>query len=165
MSEEHYLGMRQGDLDGKPYAKYWKPDMGPMQEHAQRAALHGIEASELGFHVSDANQLLNRGYLPLENGFTRLDNGQIFVAVRTQMPRVTAKMLDWWFGWHYMEKERYKLWHPRAHILNRAENMIGDDSDKSDREKYLNNTNYVTEYVGSESLDITIDFEKPSESF
>jgi len=23
MSDEKYLGMKPGDLDGKPYAKYW----------------------------------------------------------------------------------------------------------------------------------------------
>ena len=74
-------------------------------------------------------------------------------------------MIDWWFGWEYMENQRYKLWHPRAHVTARAENMIGDDSDLSDREKYLNNRNYVTEYVGGERLDIDITFAEPSEYF
>jgi hypothetical protein len=31
MSRDKYLGMRSGDLDGKPYAKYWNPKMAPMQ--------------------------------------------------------------------------------------------------------------------------------------
>jgi hypothetical protein len=24
--------------------------------------------------------------------------------------------IDWWFGWHSDEPQRYKLWHPRAHV-------------------------------------------------
>ena len=112
MSKENYLGMKPGDLDGKPYAKYWNPEMAPLPDHVQRALMHGIEASELGFPVTEANQLLEPGYLPLANGFTRLDNGQIFVAVLTRMPRVNGKMIDWWLGGESMETERYKQWHP-----------------------------------------------------
>lgn len=163
MSTHRYLGMRPGDLDRKPYAKYWNPEMGPMQEQVHRALMHGIEASELGFPLAEANQLLEPGHLPLENGFTRLTNGQVFVAVLTKMPGVTSQMIDWWFGWHYMEPQRYKLWHPRAHLLNGAERMIGDDPELSDRERYLHNPNYVTEYVGSSLLDITITFSEASD--
>jgi hypothetical protein len=163
MASDKYLGMRAGDLDGKPYAKYWNPEMGPMQEQVRRALLHGAEASELGFPVAEANQLLEPGYLPLENGFTRLENGQVFVAVLTKMPGVTSEMIDWWFGWHYMETQRYKLWHPRAHVLNGAERMIGDDPGLSDREKYLHNPNYISEYVGAELLDIEIAFSEASD--
>jgi hypothetical protein len=43
--------------------------------------------------------------------------------------------------------------------------MIGDDPELSDREKYLQNPNYVTEYVGSESVDIVITFSDPSVYF
>jgi len=163
MKKDRYLGMAPGDLDGKPYARYWNPEMGPMQAQVQRALMHGVEASELGFAVTEANQLLEPSYLPLETGFTRLANGQLFVAVLTKMPRVTSQMIDWWFGWHYMESQRYKLWHPRAHVSNRAERMIGDDPGLSDREKYLHNPNYVTEYVGSELLDISIAFSEASD--
>lgn len=157
-----YLGMRTGDLEGKRYAKYWNPEMAPLQEPVQRAVLHGVEAAELGFPVSEANRLLEPGDLPLENGFTRLPNGQLFVAAKTRMPGVTGAMIDWWFGWHAMESQRYKLWHPRAHVANRMERPVGDDPTLSDREKYLGNPNHVTEYVGNDLLDIVITFSEPS---
>ena len=163
MSEEKYLGMKPGDLDDKPYAKYWNPQMASMQEQAQQALMHGIEASELGFPIAEANQLLNPGYLPLENGFTRLDNGQVFVSILTKMPKVTGKMIDWWMGWHSMETQRYKLWHPRAHQAVRTEKMIGDDPDISDHEKYRHNPCYLSEYVGGESLDLVLSFSDPAE--
>ncbi len=165
MSRDRYLGMRDGDLEDKPYAKYWNPEMGPMQDHVQRALACGIEASELGFPLDEVDRLLEPGYLPLENGFTRLANGQIFVAALTKMPGVSGEMIDWWFGWHYMESQRYKLWHPRAHLANRAERMVGDDPDLSDREKYLANPNYVSEYIGGDAIDIIITFCEAADLF
>lgn len=165
VSKQVYLGMRAGDLDGKPYAKYWNPRMSPMQPQAQQAILHGPEAAELGFPIGEANRLLEPGYLPLENGYTRLNTGQLFVAVLTDMPRVDYKMIDWWFGWHWMESQRYKLWHPRAHVANGAARMVGDDPRLSDREKYLNNPNYITEYIGSELQRVVITFAEPSTYF
>lgn len=165
MNAEQYLGMHPQDLDGKPYAKYWNPKMGTMQSHVQQSLAHGVEAAELGFPLSEVNQLLEPGYLPLENGYTRLENGQIFVATLTKMPGVSGKMIDWWFGWHYLESQRYKLWHPRCHVANRAEKMVSDHPDLSDREKYLNNPNFVTEYVGNDLQDIIISFSEPSSLF
>ena len=48
MSEETCLGIRPGDLDGRPYAKYWNPEMGPMQEHVQHMVVHcGMEMNHL----------------------------------------------------------------------------------------------------------------------
>jgi len=165
MSTKPYLGMRPGDLDDRPYAKHWNPDMEPMQHHVQQALMQGIEAAELGFPVAETNQLLEPGYLPLESGYTRLSNGQIFVATLTKMAGVSGKMIDWWFGWHYMESQRYKLWHPRAHLANRAQRMIGDDSGLSDRDKYLANPNYVTEYIGAAVQKLVITFADPSTYF
>ena len=165
MSNDKYLGVRPGDLDSKLYAKYWDSEMGGMQSHVHAALMHGIEASALGLSIYDVNQLLEPGYLPLENGYTRLDDGQVFAAVLTKMPGVNGRMIDWWFGWHYLESQRYKLWHPRCHVANRAEKMISDDPGLSDREKYLNNPNFVTEYVGSKQQEIIITFNDPSVYF
>jgi len=164
MKHEHYLGMRDGDLVGKRYARYWNPVMQPLQEQVGQAILHGPEASELGFGIEEADLLVEPGYLPLENGTTKLDSGEIFVAVLTKMPGVTGAMFEWWMGWHYMEHQRYKLWHPRAHLANGTREMKGDDPKLGDREKYMT-THYVTEYVGNTKQDITISFSDPESVF
>jgi hypothetical protein len=164
MKTSAYLGMRPGDLDGKPYARYWNPQMQPLPEQVRRAILHGPEASELGFGIEQADLLVDDGYLPLENGRTKLHSGEIFVAVLTEMPGVTGAMFEWWMGWHTMEHQRYKLWHPRAHLLNGTAEMQGDDPQLSDREKYMT-THFVSEYVGNVKQDITITFTDPAESF
>ena len=165
MGTEKYLGMRPGDLDGRPYAKYWNPEMKPLPGHVQDSLSLGMQASELGMPVTEANQLLEAGYLPLETGYTRLDNGQLFVAILHKMPRVNGKMIDWWFGWEAQETQRYKLWYPRAHQAASSKKMNGDDPRLSDREKYLHNPNYVTEYVANESMDLEITFQEPSTFF
>ena len=41
----HYLGMRENDLENKPYAKYWRPDMAPMQTQVVEAIQRGAEAT------------------------------------------------------------------------------------------------------------------------
>lgn len=65
---------------------------------------------------NNINDLLNPEYLPLENGYCRMDDGGVFVAVLTQMPKVTGEMLDWWFWWHPMNSLRYRIWYPQAHF-------------------------------------------------
>lgn len=164
MSADVYLGMRPGDLDGKPYAKYWNPDMRPLPEEVRDAVLHGPEAAELGFPITQADRLVDRGELPLENGTTRLTSGETFVAVRTPMPDVTGAMFEWWMGWHTLEAQRYKLWHPRAHLDNGTKEMRADDPSLSDREKYRT-THYVTEYIGAAIQKLTITFGDPAQFF
>jgi len=164
MTTELYLGMRPGDLDGKPYARYWQPEMQPLQPQVRDAVAHGHEASELGFTMDQADQLMLPGYLALENGTAELSNGQTFVAVLTHMPRVTGEMIEWWMGWHYMEAQRYKLWHPRSHVTNGTKEMLGDNPAHSNKEKYMT-THYVSEYVGSRLEEITITFVEPKTIF
>jgi hypothetical protein len=165
MAVRAYLGMRPGDLDGKPFARYWNPEMAPLSDEAREALLHGPEASELGLPLADVNRLLDPGYLAIENGWTRIANGQLFVAVRTPMPGVEPAMIDWWFGWHGVEAQRYKLWHPRAHLHTRMARAIADLPTLTDREKYVRNISYVTEYIGDRLLELAIAFRDPAEYF
>lgn len=157
--------MRAGDLENKPYARYWKPDMRPLQAHAAQAVLRGPEAAELGFAHEQAGKLLEPGYLPLETGYTRLANGQVFVAVLTPMPGVSGEMIDWWFAWHGVEKERYKLWHPHAHVRAKFEIPLDDTPDLPNREKYVGNTCLVDEYIGCDYVQIAIKFQPPGDNY
>ncbi len=116
-SSTQYLGMRQGDLDGKPYAQFWRPEMSAMQPHVAEAVLHGEQPGELGFGLEDAERLLEPGCLPLENGFARLSTGQVQVAVRTQMPGVTGEMFEWWMGWHTSGTPRHTSGTPEVEAL------------------------------------------------
>jgi transposase-like protein len=43
------------------------------------------------------NMLLEPGYSALETGFTRLPDGQMYIAILTRMPECNLYWLDWWF--------------------------------------------------------------------
>ena len=45
-----------------------------------------------------------------------MPDGNIFVAVKTEMPKATGDMLDWWFWWHPINGLRCKVWYPEAHF-------------------------------------------------
>ena len=83
MNPQTYLGMRPGDLEGKPYARYWNPEMAELSDEAAGALLHGPFPAAYGFDPDQCHQLLEPGHLPLETGYTQIDSGEIFVAVRT----------------------------------------------------------------------------------
>jgi len=165
MAAAGYLGMRPGDLDGKRYARHWNPEMAPLALPVREALRHGPEAAELGTPLSEVHRLLDPGYQPIENGWLRLPSGQTFVAVHTLMPGVTSAMIDWWFGWHGAEAQRYKLWHPRAHVGVRMQRALADAPDLGDREKYVGNVSYVTEYIGDRVAELAIAFREPREYF
>jgi len=70
---------------------------------------------------AELDRLLDPAPLAMEDGWLRREDGVRFVAVRTPMPGVSAEMVDWWFDWHPRDPERYRLWHPAAHIDNSLE--------------------------------------------
>jgi hypothetical protein len=159
-----HLGQREDDLRDKPFAKFWRPTMCPLVEHAREALAVGPVASPLFLALAEANSLLTEGHLPLENGYGAFDDGSVFVAIRTEMPEVTPAMIDWWFGWHGSEAARYKLWHPRAHVCaawDSASSALGGD-DAIGRARYVGRTSFVDEYVGSALTHATISFVPPS---
>lgn len=70
-------------------------------------------------------------------------------------------MIDWWFGWHGAETERYKLWHPQAHLFSQMRYERAEVSGLTDRQRYIGNTSYVDEYVGPTIHRLAISFHEP----
>lgn len=132
-----YLGMRPGDLDGKPYARFWNPDMAPLPARAREAVAVGPIPAPL---------------LDELDGYGRTDDGGIAVAITTDMPGVAPEMIGWWFAWHGDEAQRYKLWHPRAHLRARWQ---------APGEGYVGRTSLVDEYIGDAIHRVAISFEPP----
>ncbi|MFC5801667.1 DAPG hydrolase family protein [Streptomyces formicae] len=153
--------MRPGDLDGKWYAKYWNPVMAPLPEHVMEAIGIGPQAPPLCLNLDDAGTLSETGYREFENGYSLFDDGSMHIATLTRMPSVSPDMVDWWFWWHAMETERYKLWYPRAHLY--AEWSGGARNQSAPyRERYIGGTSFVDEYVGNVLGRLAIRFVRPS---
>jgi hypothetical protein len=96
----------------------------------------------------------------LGHAVTRAEDGRLVITTTTELPGVTPDMIDWWFGWHLPHTERYRLWHPIAHV--RA--VVKEDRSAlvGRRECYVNNTSFVDEYIGSVLMKLAITFLPPS---
>lgn len=160
-NDQRYLGMRATGLAGKPYAPFWNPRMAPLAEHVREAVAQGPVAAPLFLPFADAARLLEPDHEAMETGYGLGDDGALYVAVRTAMPGVSPAMVDWWFGWHSEEPERYKLWHPRAHVHAAWETPPGAGT--RGRDRYVGHVSLVDEYLGSNLGRYAIRFIRPGE--
>ena len=105
--------------------------------------------------ISDADDLLKPGYLDMEAGFTRLEDGQLHVAAWTTMPGCKGAMVDWWFG--FLETtEQYKWWHPKDHVWCE---WLGERGTG----RYVGGEHHVHEYIGGELQKLRIQFREPAD--
>jgi hypothetical protein len=151
-----HLGYNADELATSPYAAFFQPDLAPLPVHVTEAILVGGQAHELFPSIKQAPELLTPGDWPVETGYTISTDGSMSVFVLTDMPLVTPAMWGWWFAWHGSEAARYKLWHPRAHVDVRW------SDGRNDLDYYIGRTSNVVEYVGAESLRLTIRFVPPA---
>lgn len=156
-----YLGMRPGDLVDKPYAKFWNPQLAPLSAATNEALLVGPLPPPLVPGLAQAHELLLDGPQPIEEGYGFAEDGTLHIALTTPMPGTVPKMVDWWFWWHNGEPQRYKLWHPRAHV--NAEFGDRDSPTQTGRARYVGRTSFVHEYIGSQLNAVAISFIAPSE--
>lgn len=162
--QERYLGIRPGDLDGRPYAKFWNPHMAPLAEHIREALVRGPVATPLMPEMATAARELENGSFAIENGYAMLAGGAMHLALRTDMPGTSPEMVDWWFSWHSEEPERYKLWHPQAHVhAVWCSKHPPNAGALRGRERYVGRTSCVDEYLGSTLGSYAIRFIPPRE--
>lgn len=132
---------------------------------AVAAARAGLRPPHVGLALRDASALLDPGYLEMENGYCRLPDGILHVAVHTPMPGVSGEMIDWWFAWHGEDSARYQLWHPRDHVSarwRRPFTWAGGDRMQW-QQLYRGNVSEVVEYVGSTRMRLAIEFADPAD--
>ena len=154
-----HLGWSDADRAAKPYANFLNTNIAPLSEHVRLALHRGPRPEPLLPPVSRAQEHLF-AYAPvLEDGFALVANGAMHVAVRTDLPGVTPAMIDWWFGWHSDSPERYKLWHPLAHV--HAAWQSPPDPATQGRARYIGHTSIVDEYIGGNLVRASIRFVPP----
>lgn len=151
---DQYLGYSDQDLNHSRYAAFYNPVIGPLQQQVADALLIGCQAQELFPSVCEAASMIEPGYWPVETGYTLAPDMSIRVFCLTEMPGVSPRMWDWWFGWHGCEAQRYKLWHPKAHIEARW-------ADGRPDERYIGRTSLITEYLGAGLRRAAISFVPP----
>jgi hypothetical protein len=152
---EKYIGYNQADY-ATPYAAFYNEIVHSIAPPISRALVTSPYPAGKLAALENATILLKNGYLEIENGYTMEKDGSARVAVLTSMPDVSPKMWDWWFGWHGNLSNKYKLWHPKAHLS--AEWKDGNQ----DLEAYIGRTSLIEEYIGTKLEHAAIQFFDPT---
>ena len=153
------LGWSETELATLPYARFWNPVMADISADAHRAVAHSPMAEELFPPMVEAIGSIVDAQV--QNGFTVASSGEVRLNLATEMPHVTPAMIDWWFGWHSDSPERYKLWHPQAHV--HAQWAEQPQAETTGRARYVGSTSQVDEYLGSALFRGAIQFRRPEE--
>lgn len=153
---DFYLGYTDAERANSPYAAFFNPVMQPLPEHVREALATGAVAHTLLPPLARARELQRSGYAAVETGYTVCPNGAVHIAALTQMPGVTPSMWDWWFAWHGSEAQRYKLWHPQAHV------HVSWKDGRGELDHYVGRVSQVVEYVGAQLLRVEVRFVAPA---
>ena len=153
------LGWSAHDLATLPYARFWNPEMTGVSAGARRAVANSPVAEALLPPMDQAIGTIAEA--EVQDGFTVTSGGAIHVNLLTEMPAVTPAMIDWWFGWHSDSPERYRLWHPLAHV--HAQWAAAPPADSTGRTRYVGHTSQVDEYLGATMIRGAIQFRRPEE--
>jgi len=147
------LGYSTADKQEK-FSKFYTTEFSKIPDEIIYALQNPLEWHTLP-DIDQMTDIEADGYLPVENGFAiNKKDDSTAVAVKTDMPNVTPQMWDWWFGWHGCQDNRYKLWHPLAHISAKWEDGRNDIC-------YIGRNSIIKEYIGANLLDAAIQFKSP----
>lgn len=152
-SKNKYLGYREGDWQS-PHAHFLNEAIADVKERIADALNPQTQALP---PLTEVSNLTQTGYFEVENGLYLAPDGSIRVAVLTPMPKNSPQMWDWWFAWHGCQDNRYKLWHPGAHV-----SAAWQDGDQ-ERLAYIGRTSMIEEYIGKSLEKANIHFIDPSE--
>jgi len=155
------FGRRISITDDTDYSAF----MGPLAAVPQRiesAIARGVQSGR-DFPFASAGKLLDPNGDGLSDAVVGNSAGVLVVACRTETPDVTPEMWDWWFGWHAVSSQRYRLWHPREHLSSAA---TEDRARLKDiKARYIGVTSFVEERIGDDQVHkLAISFKAPAES-
>lgn len=117
----------------------------PIPERVETALSRGI-IDGAPFPMSAAAGLID-GSVALEDGVVRNPDGSVTVCCRTEMHDLDPELWLWWRGWHAGRSDRYRLWHPKAHVYNEIVLPTGPGDSV---------TNLIDEFFGSRLFKIDL---------
>jgi hypothetical protein len=135
--------------------------MGPIPDRVEAAVARGVQRGR-DIPFTGAPRLLLPEGDGVVDAVVRNSDGVLVVACQTDMPGVTPDMWDWWFGWHGLSSERYRLWHPREHVSSAMSENRAQLKDA--RARYIGNISFIEERIGSSEINsLSVDFRRPGE--
>jgi hypothetical protein len=161
-NRKHHLGILRDEAT-EAYARFFRWPVAPLSKVARAAMAADERPAGPSTTLDTITSLLEPGYFSVETGIFRSTTQELCVAVWTPFPGSSPEMFDWWFGWHINETNRYKLWHPQAHLFTQPRYDYSSVEDLTDRQRYVGNTSWVDEYIGPHLLTIALQFFDPGE--
>lgn len=124
-----------------------------------------LEAIDLGpidpaaaLPLDRIDRMLDPAPLATQTGWCVLPDGVGFVAVQTEMPGVSAEMIDWWTDWHPRDPLRYRVWHPLAHWANAV-----DDPARRAAKRHWGAVHHPVEDIGTGVMQVRVELVPPTE--
>ncbi len=111
----------------------------------------------LALEKADAIRLCDPAPMEIETGWTERPDGSVQVAFRTELPGVTAEMIEWWAAWHPLRDDRYRAWHPTEHFGNR---LLPGNAIRQEK-SYWGAVIYFDEVAGLERTRLRTEFTSP----
>ena len=111
---------------------------------------------ELALEKADVIRLCDPEPMEVESGWTVRPDGSVQVALRTELPGVTAEMIEWWSDWHPLRHDRYRAWHPTEHFGNRL--LPGATSQEK---SYWGAVIFFDEFAGGQRDQLRTEFTSP----
>ena len=133
--------------------------LAPMSDAARATLERGVTVQSF-LPPERAPSLLLEQRQSFPDGIRRAPDGTALVLCTTRMPNVSPAMIDWWFGWHLPDSNRYRLWHPTAHV--RCSVKYDRSALPDGRARYIDNVSFVDEYIGPSLQRLAIEFKSPS---
>mmetsp|Transcript_17215 Transcript_17215/g.25508 ORF Transcript_17215/g.25508 Transcript_17215/m.25508 type:complete len:276 (-) Transcript_17215:54-881(-) len=133
--------------------------------------LPSLSAEELQQKSSDnylsilqSNKILDPEFEDLKIGWSRSQNGMLYIACDTKMENCSGKMLSWWFRF-CDNTTKYKWWHPIDHLEGTwtKEYLEVAEKDRVDGH-HIGQSHIVKEKINGKASDLKIDF-KPSSHY
>ncbi|MDH6269475.1 hypothetical protein M2360_004903 [Rhizobium sp. SG_E_25_P2] len=147
-----------------PYADFLDTDLSVPSASAKAIQFGPLDPGEAPTpSAQNLNRLIDPSFKTKDNGYAVLGGQMAYAQSRIVMPGVTTDMFKWWFTWHPVEKERYMLWFPQAHIdTSVADPARLKDTSLSYEKRLFNNPNRIQEWIGPSRLDAIIHFSEPA---
>ena len=111
----------------------------------------------------DKNEILVHKELHKDIGYAQMDDGNYIISSCVELPGMTAEMVQWWFWWHPLEKERYMLWYPGEHFGISYPTKEKSYFEQKKQPDFKPNMQYPVERIGGMKLPLSINFVTPKQ--
>lgn len=150
-------------IQDTPYQSFFDADLSVPSAAARALRTGPLDLSlALTPSAANVNRILDPSYKTPDNGYAVLGDRMAYAQSRIVMPGVTTAMFRWWFTWHPLERQRYMLWFPQAHIDTEVQDPARlRDASRSYEQRLFGNPNRIQEWIGPSRLDAIIHFSEP----